>query len=117
MHGSGGDTEGGIGAGGEVFCLMQFLTSIDHGGCCHPKADMRPHSRCGSIQQSADMLGIRLVSLKLETAYQALPHLFYWDFALDLSGNRSGAPILCSQHPLKVESDENRFITCKSSTN
>jgi hypothetical protein len=25
-------TEGGIGAGGEVFCLMQFPASIDHGG-------------------------------------------------------------------------------------
>ena len=57
---------GGIGAGGEVFCLMQFLASINHGGRRGPTAATRPHSWCGSIQQSADMLGNRLVSLKLE---------------------------------------------------
>ena len=66
MHGGSVGTEGGIGAGGEVFCSMQFLVSIDHGGRRHPTATMRPHSRHGSIQQSADMLGNRLVSLKLE---------------------------------------------------
>ena len=58
--------EGGIGAGGEVFCSMQFLASIDHCSRHRPTAAMRPYSRCGSIQQSADMLGNRLVSLKLE---------------------------------------------------
>jgi hypothetical protein len=61
-------TEGGIGVGGEVFCLMRFLTSIDYGGRRRPKAATRPHSRCGSIQQSANMLGNRLVSLKLENS-------------------------------------------------
>jgi hypothetical protein len=58
--------EGGIGAVGEVFCWMQFLASIDHDGRCHSTAATRPHSRHGSIQQSADMLGNRLISLKLE---------------------------------------------------
>jgi hypothetical protein len=59
-------TEGGIGAGGEVFCSMRFLASIDHGGRRRPTATTRPPSRRGSIQQSANMLGNRLVSLKLE---------------------------------------------------
>jgi hypothetical protein len=59
-------TEGGIGAGGEIFCSMRFLESIDHGGRRGPAAATRPHSRRGSIQQSANMLGKRLVSLKLE---------------------------------------------------
>ena len=59
-------TEGGIRAGvGEVF-LMQFLASINHGGRRHPMAVMRPHSWHRIIQQSANMLGNRLVSLKLE---------------------------------------------------
>jgi hypothetical protein len=59
-------TEGGIGAGGEVFCSMRFLASIDHGRRRRPTAATRPHSRRGSIQQSANMLGNLLVSLKLE---------------------------------------------------
>ncbi len=59
-------TEGGIGAGGEVFCSMQFL-AFDHGGRRGPTAATRPHSRRGSIQQSANMLGNRLV-LKLENS-------------------------------------------------
>jgi hypothetical protein len=66
MHSSGVCTEGGIRAGGEVFCSMQFLVSINHGGPCRPTATTGPHSRRESIQQSADMLGNRLVSLKLE---------------------------------------------------
>ena len=41
MHGGGVGTEGGIGAGGEVFCLMQFLASIDHGGRRCPTAATR----------------------------------------------------------------------------
>ena len=68
MHGGGVGAEGGIGVGGEVFCLMPFLASIDHGGRHRPTATMRPHSRCRSIQQSANMLGNRLVSLKLENS-------------------------------------------------
>jgi hypothetical protein len=59
-------TEGGIGAGGEAFCLMRFLASIDYAGCCRLTAATRPHSWRGSIQQSANMLGNRLESLKLE---------------------------------------------------
>ncbi len=66
MRGGGVGTEDGIGAGGEVFCSMQFLASIDHGGRHRPAAAMRPHSQRRSIQQSANMLGNRLVSLKLE---------------------------------------------------
>jgi hypothetical protein len=66
MRGSSVGVEGGIGAGGEVFCLMGFLASINHGNRRHTTAAMSPHSRCRSIQQSANMLGNRLVSLKLE---------------------------------------------------
>jgi hypothetical protein len=36
MPGSGGGAEGRIGSGGECFCSMQFLASIDRGGRCHP---------------------------------------------------------------------------------
>ena len=66
MHDNGVGAEGEIEAGGEVFCSMQFLASIDHGGRRRPTAAMRPYSRRVSIQQSAGMLGNRLVSLKLE---------------------------------------------------
>jgi hypothetical protein len=66
MRGGGEGAEGGIGAGGEVFCSLQFLTSINHGGRRHPMAAMRPRSQRRSIQQSANMLGNRLVLLKLE---------------------------------------------------
>jgi hypothetical protein len=66
MHGGGVGAEGGIGAGGEVFCSMQFLASINHGGRRCSTAAMRPHSWRRSIQQSANMLGNRFVSLKLE---------------------------------------------------
>ena len=59
-------TKGRIRAGGEVFCLMQFLASINHGGRHRLMAATRPHSRRGSKQQSANMLGNRLVLLKLE---------------------------------------------------
>ena len=66
MHVGGVGTEGGIGAGGEVFCSMRFLASIDYGGRRGPTATMRPDSRLLSIQQSTYILGNRLVSLKLE---------------------------------------------------
>jgi hypothetical protein len=66
MRGGGEGAEGGIGVGGEVFCLMQFLAWIDHGGRHHPTATIRPHSQCRSIQQSVNMLGNRLELLKLE---------------------------------------------------
>jgi hypothetical protein len=67
MRGGGGGAEGGIGAwGGEVFCSMRLLASTNHGSCRHSMAAMRPHSRRRRIQQSANMLGNRLVLLKLE---------------------------------------------------
>jgi hypothetical protein len=65
MRGGGVGAEGRIGAGGEIFCSMQFLASIDHGGRSCPTAAMRPHSQRRSIQQSANILGNRLVLLKL----------------------------------------------------
>jgi hypothetical protein len=66
MRGRGRDAEGGTGAGGEVFCLMQFLALIDHGSRCCPTAAMKPHSWVLSIQQPANILCNRLVSLKIE---------------------------------------------------
>ena len=66
MRGGGGGAEGGMGEGGEVFCLMRFLALIDHGGQGHPTAAMKPHSRCLRIQQSANIPCDRLVLLKLE---------------------------------------------------
>ena len=66
MHVGGVGTEGGIGAGGEVFCFMRFLASIDHGSRSGPTAAMRPYSRLLSVQQSTNILGNRLVTLKLE---------------------------------------------------
>jgi len=59
--------EGGIGPGGEVFFSMRFLASINHGGRRGPTATMRPYSRLLSVQQSTNILGNRLLSLKLET--------------------------------------------------
>ncbi len=66
MRGGSGGELGGKGPGEEVFCSMRFLTSIDHGGRRPPTAAMKPHSRILSIQQSANILCNRLVSLKLE---------------------------------------------------
>ena len=66
MRGGGGGELGGIGPGDEVFCSMRFLALIDHGGRRRPTAAMKPHSRLLSIQQSTNILGNRLVSLKLE---------------------------------------------------
>ena len=68
MRVGGVGTEGGIGAGGEVFCSMRFLASIDHGGRRRPTAATRPHSRHVSIHQSSNMLGNRLLLLKLENS-------------------------------------------------
>ena len=66
MRGGGGGELGGIGPEDKVFCSMQFLASIDHGGRCRPTAAMKPHSQILSIQQSANILCDRLVLLKLE---------------------------------------------------
>ena len=66
MRGGGGGKLGGIGPGDKVFCSMRFLASIDHGSQRRPTAAMKPHSRLLSIQQSANILCDRLVSLKLE---------------------------------------------------
>ncbi len=66
MRGGGGGKHGGISPGDEVFRSMRFLASIDHGGRRRPTAAMKPHSRLLSIQQSTNILGNRLVSLKLE---------------------------------------------------
>ncbi len=69
MRGGGGGAEGRMGEGGEVFCSMQFLASIDHGGRGHPTAAVKPHSRLLCIQQSSNILFDRLVLLKLEKNY------------------------------------------------
>ncbi len=66
MRGSGGGAEGGMGDRDKVFCSMRFLASIDHGGRGRPTAAMKPRSRLLRIQQSANILYDRLVSLKLE---------------------------------------------------
>ncbi len=66
MRGGGGGAEGGMGEGGEVFCSMQFLASIDHGGRGRPTATMKPQSQLLHIQQSANILCDKLVMLKLE---------------------------------------------------
>jgi hypothetical protein len=66
MRGGGGGAEGKMGGGGEVFCSMQFLVSIDHGSLHRPMATMKPHSRLLRIQQLANILCDRLVLLKLE---------------------------------------------------
>jgi len=69
MCGCGVGAEGGIGTGGEVFCSMQFLALIDHSVRRCPTDATRPYSGRESMQQSADMLGNRLVSLKQLTSY------------------------------------------------
>ena len=75
MHIGSVGTEDRIGAGGEVFCLMQFLASIDHSGCRGPTAAVRPYSRLLSIQQSTNILGNMLVTLKLEKVFK---NNVYW---------------------------------------
>ncbi len=59
MCGRGGGAEGRIGVGGEVFCPIQVLVKINHGGHHSPRAVMMPYSRRKSIQLSANMLGNR----------------------------------------------------------
>ncbi len=66
MRGGNGDAEGKMGAGGEVFCSMQFLASINDGSRRRPTAAMKPHSRHLSIHQLANILCNRFVLLKLE---------------------------------------------------
>ena len=66
MRVGGGGAEGGMGEGDKVFCSMRFLASIDHGGQGRPTAAMKPHSWLLRIQQSANILCDKLVSLKLE---------------------------------------------------
>ena len=66
MRCNGGVKEGGIGAGGDYSSCMQTSASINDGGRLRPTVATGPHSQLLSIQQSADMLGNRLVSLKLE---------------------------------------------------
>ncbi len=60
MRGGSGGAEGGMGEGDEVFCLMQFLASIDHGSQGCPTAAMKLHSQLLRIQQSANILCDRL---------------------------------------------------------
>ena len=62
MRGGGGRELGRVGPGDEVFCSMRFLASIRR----RPTTAMKPHSWLLSIQQSANILCDRLVSLKLE---------------------------------------------------
>ncbi len=66
MLGDGVGELGGIGPGDEVSYTMQFRASIDDGGHRRRTTAMGPHSRLLSIQQSANILGDRLVLLKLE---------------------------------------------------
>ena len=66
IRGGVGGAEGRMGEGGEVFCSMQFLALIDHGGRGRPTAAMKPHSRRLRMQQSANIPCDRLVLLKLE---------------------------------------------------
>jgi hypothetical protein len=66
MCGSGGGKIEGIGPVDEVFYTMRFCRSIDDGGHRLRTTTVGPHSRLLSIQQSANILCDRLVSLKLE---------------------------------------------------
>jgi hypothetical protein len=56
---------GGIRPGDKFSYMMEFCASIDCGGRRCPMATMRPYSQHRSTQQSANMLGNKLVSLKL----------------------------------------------------
>ncbi len=66
MRGGGGGKIEGIGPVDEVFYMMRFCRSIDDGGHRHRTTAVGPHSRLLSIQQSANILYDKLVSLKLE---------------------------------------------------
>ena len=69
MCGGGGSKLGGIGPGDKVSYTIQFHASINDGGHHCRTTAVGPHSRLLSIQQSANMLYDRLVSLKLEENY------------------------------------------------
>ncbi len=66
MRGGGGGKIEGIGPVDEEVYTMRFRRSIDNGGHPRPTSAVGPHSRLLSIQQSANILCNRLVSLKLE---------------------------------------------------
>jgi hypothetical protein len=66
LRGGSGGGIGGRGTGGDDSYNKQILTSIDHGGHRCPMAAMGPHSQLLSIQQSANILCDRTMSLKLE---------------------------------------------------
>jgi hypothetical protein len=53
-------------AGAATTRSMRFLALIDHDGRICPTVAVRPHSWLLSIQQSTNILGNRLVLLKLE---------------------------------------------------
>jgi hypothetical protein len=64
----GGVKDGIIGAGGDYSSSMRTGASIVDDGRRCPTVATRPHSWLLSIQQSTNILGNRLVSLKLEKA-------------------------------------------------
>ena len=68
MHDGGGSKLRGIGPGpgDEVSSTMQFCASIDNGGHHRCTTAVGPHSRLLRMQQSANILFNRLISLKLE---------------------------------------------------
>ena len=66
MRGGGGGEIEGIGPVDEEVYTMRFRRSIDNGGHRRRTTAVGPHSRLLSIQQSANILCDRLVSLKLE---------------------------------------------------
>ncbi len=66
MRGGGGGKIEGIGPVDKEVYTMQFRRSINDGGHHCRTAAVGPHSRLLSIQQSANILCDRLVSLKLE---------------------------------------------------
>ena len=72
MRGGGGGKNEGIGPVDEVFYTMRFRGSIKDGGHRLHTTAVGPHSRLLSIQQSANILCNRLVSLKLEKNYHYL---------------------------------------------
>ena len=51
IRGSGGGKLGGIGPGDKVFCSIQFLVSIDHGGKHRRMTAVGPYSWMISIKQ------------------------------------------------------------------
>ncbi len=75
----GGGAKGGMGEGGEIFCLMQFLALMDHGGRRCPMAAMKPHSRllgCDFFRKYTDMqIHIRT---RRNNFFQMLIIVFRW---------------------------------------